>query len=60
MNRTPQFNVRWPEHMRDKIKASAERNRRSINSEVLLLIERGFTVPQDQPDLDGKAEGVAA
>jgi len=33
------FNVRMPEGMRDRIKAHADENRRSMNSEIVSLLE---------------------
>lgn len=36
------FIVRFPEGMRDRLKQQAKKNRRSMNDEVLFLIERGM------------------
>lgn len=37
-----QFIVRFPDGLRSKVKAIAASNRRSMNAELLLLIERGL------------------
>lgn len=37
-----QFTLRFPNGMRSKIKKIAGRNRRSMNSELIFLIERGM------------------
>lgn len=37
-----QFIVRFPDGMRDRIRSSAEANHRSMNSEIIALIEEGF------------------
>ncbi|MFD0981616.1 Arc family DNA-binding protein [Tropicimonas aquimaris] len=38
----PQFALRLPEELREKIKAAAERNGRSMNSEILERLEATF------------------
>lgn len=37
-----QFNLRLPEGLRPKLKVLAAQNRRSMNSELLYLVERGM------------------
>ncbi|MDX0572138.1 Arc family DNA-binding protein [Sinorhizobium medicae] len=37
-----QFPVRLPEGMRDRIKARAQANGRSMNTEIIHLLEKGF------------------
>lgn len=37
-----QFPLRFPEGMRDRIKASADKNSRSMNAEIIKLIEEGY------------------
>jgi len=37
----PNINLRIPDDLYSNVKATAERERRSINSELLWLIERG-------------------
>ncbi len=41
-----QFMVRFPEGMRDRIKAAAEKNGRSMNSEIV------YTLDEAYPDID--------
>jgi len=36
------INVRFPETLRDRIKTTADRDRRSMNSEILALIEEAL------------------
>lgn len=43
------FIVRMPDGLRDEIKKNAVENRRTMNAEILMLIERGMEV------LHGKA-----
>ncbi|WP_168319262.1 Arc family DNA-binding protein [Rhizobium leguminosarum] len=38
--RSDQFNLRLPEGMRDLLKEIAAENRRSINSEIVTMLER--------------------
>ena len=38
----PKFIVRLSEDLRDKIKAAADKNKRSMNAELVHLIEEGF------------------
>lgn len=37
-----QFKLRLPEPMRDRIKRSAEASRRTVNSEIIVLLERAL------------------
>lgn len=37
-----QFNLRLPEGLRPKLKVLAAQNRRSMNSELVYLVERGM------------------
>jgi hypothetical protein len=46
-----QFIVRFPEGLRAKVKAVAAANRRSMNAELLLLIERGLAASGEQGDV---------
>lgn len=36
------INVRFPESLRDRVKTSADRDRRSMNSEILTLLEEAL------------------
>jgi hypothetical protein len=51
----PQFKLRLPEPMRDRIRASAEASRRTLNSEIIVLLERALPADKNQ-----KAETVGA
>lgn len=42
VSRADQFNLRLPEGLRAKIAKSAARNKRSINSELVALIQTGL------------------
>jgi hypothetical protein len=45
-----QFIVRFPDGLRAKVKAVATANRRSMNAELLLLIERGLAAAGERGD----------
>lgn len=38
--------LRWPEDLRDQVKAAAARNRRSTNSEILARLEKSLAADQ--------------
>ena len=38
--RMPQFNLRFNESMRDWVKSLAEKNKRSVNSEINIILEK--------------------
>lgn len=40
------FNVRFPPGMRDRIKAAAERNARSMNAEIIAVLEQHYPQPR--------------
>ena len=48
-NRTfpDKFMLRMPEGLRDRIKAKAEKNGRSMNAEIVRVLEREFPAPSD-------------
>ncbi|KZX95748.1 MULTISPECIES: Arc family DNA-binding protein [unclassified Sulfitobacter] len=55
-----QFIVRFPDGMRDQIKAAAEENGRSMNAEIVFRLQRTFdtiyldnSAPGDEVDVDG-------
>ena len=48
---TDKFMLRLPDGMRDRIKAAAEANNRSMNSEILAVLEEKY--PQPFADLSG-------
>ena len=39
-----------PEDLHAKLKESAEKNRRSLNSEILVRLESDFTAPRVEPE----------
>ena len=49
--KTVNINVRFPESIRDRVKAFASRDRRSMNSEILALLEEAMDArePQRRP-----------
>ncbi len=57
VDRTPQdqdkYIVRFPGGMRDRLKADAEKNKRSLNAEIIARLE--FTLGMD--DLDNRTKG---
>lgn len=40
--RDPQYKLRWPEGLRDKIAASAKEHNRSMNSDIIHRLEQSF------------------
>ena len=47
-NASDKFIIRLPDGMRDRIKTYAEKHGRTMNAEIINLIERGQTSPTDQ------------
>lgn len=45
--RDPQYKLRWPEDLRDKIMISAKTNNRSINAEICARLEQSFKHQDD-------------
>lgn len=45
--RDPQYKLRWPAELRDKISESARQNNRSMNAEILLRLENSFLFLKD-------------
>ena len=61
MARTPiseqvQVNFRMPVELRDRIKAAADDNGRSMNAEIIIRLDRTFEPPVDMPDIELDAE----
>jgi hypothetical protein len=50
-----QFIVRFPDGLRSKVKAIAAGNRRSMNAELLLLIEKGMAAASIEYSQNAKA-----
>lgn len=46
-----QFVLRLPDGMRDRIKAAAEANNRSMNAEVIARLARSFQLDENQADV---------
>ena len=40
--RDPQYKLRWPEELRDKVVASAKAYNRSMNADIIARLERSF------------------
>lgn len=40
--RDPQYKLRWPEELRDKVAASAKAYNRSMNADIIARLERSF------------------
>lgn len=38
----PQYNLRWPEELRDKIAESAKTHNRSMNADIVARLEKSF------------------
>lgn len=51
------FMLRLPDGMRDRIKAEADRNGRSMNAEIIAALHEKYPPPSD-PDLDKMDEMV--
>lgn len=48
--RDPQYKLRWPEDLRDKIMESAKNNNRSINAEICARLEQSLALsPETHP-----------
>ncbi len=45
-----QYMLRFPDGLRDRIKAAAEANKRSMNQEIIALLEEKFPEPSDFPE----------
>ncbi|MBN5380637.1 Arc family DNA-binding protein [Serratia marcescens] len=54
--RDPQFNVRMPQELKDKIAALAERNKRSMNAEIVAAIEAA--IEESQQGMGVKRPGI--
>lgn len=50
--REDQYVVRLPDGMRDRIKAAAEQNRRSMNSEIVFHLHRAITANPETKKAD--------
>lgn len=50
------FIVRLPDGMRDQLAAAAKANRRSMNAELIIHLERGLTAPTPSPQTDSPVQ----
>ncbi|SDX21274.1 Arc family DNA-binding protein [Roseicitreum antarcticum] len=55
-----QFALRLPDGMRDRIKAAADTNNRSMNAEIVATLERAYPVPKRASDFDKVISQVMA
>ncbi|ANK84461.1 MULTISPECIES: Arc family DNA-binding protein [unclassified Rhizobium] len=53
--RSDQFNLRMPDGMRDALKAMAAENRRSINSEIVTILEKQIRSSAETQKADATA-----
>ncbi len=61
MSREPQdadkYIIRFPDGLRARVKAQAQHNRRSMNAEIVLMIEAGLErTPSDLSSCSGQTE----
>lgn len=56
----PKFPIRWTPDIRDAVKGRAARNRRSINAEILAILEDGLGRAPATPVQLELGEGEAA
>jgi predicted HicB family RNase H-like nuclease len=54
MERTVNINVRFPESVRDRVKAMAIQDRRSMNSEILELLEEAISAREARRQQSGQ------
>ncbi|MBC6804146.1 Arc family DNA-binding protein [Acinetobacter baumannii] len=50
--RDPQYKLRWPEELRDKVAASAKAYNRSMNADIVARLERSFELESDLSPLN--------
>lgn len=56
----PQVKIRLPGDLRARVKVQAARNRRSMNAEIVLMIEAGLeSTPSDLSSCSGQTEKEA-
>ncbi len=55
----PQFKLRMPPEMRDKLKQRANMNGRSVNSELLQIIDDALSQPSPVSGYRNEAEKIA-
>ncbi|GAN66917.1 Arc family DNA-binding protein [Acetobacter orientalis] len=47
----PQFRVRMPSHLLEQLKSDAQDGYRSLNSEVVMILEKHFSAKEKAPGL---------
>ncbi len=57
--RDPQYKLRWPEELRDKVAASAKAYNRSMNADIIARLERSFLTESDFSPLNMPPEELA-
>lgn len=50
--RDPQYKLRWPEELRDKVAASAKAYNRSMNADIVARLEKSFELESDLSPLN--------
>lgn len=58
--RDPQYKLRWPEELRDKVAASAKAYNRSMNADIIARLERSFILEPDLSPLNMPPEELEA
>ena len=54
----PQYKLRWPEDLRDKVMGSAREQNRSINAEIIARLEDSFKESDDSKTFESLAKIV--
>ena len=47
----PQYNLRWPEELRQKVAQSAKEHNRSMNADIVARLEQSFSAPETTQSL---------
>ena len=47
----PQYNLRWPEELRQKVAQSAKEHNRSMNADIVARLEQSFSTPETTQSL---------
>ena len=47
----PQYNLRWPEELRQKVAQSAKEHNRSMNADIVARLEQRFSAPETTQSL---------
>lgn len=49
--RDPQYKLRWPEDLRQKVAQSAKEHNRSMNADIVARLEQSFSTPETTQSL---------